>query len=730
MVELTIAEAFDQGLGHHRAGNIQNAEAIYRKILAIDPNHADSLHLLGVIAVQVGRPDAAVELIATAIRSRPDVPSYYSNLGNALTAIGRPEQAMEACLEAIRLDPTFAAGYTNLGYALKALGQFDKAHEAFENAARLAPDDPATLINLGNLDYGRGRFDDAQRHFETALSMAPHSAEAHNAVATVMAERKQYGPAELHYREAVRLNPALIEARANLSLALRELKRLDEAEAVAREAIKLNPQSGDAWDNLGLVLTDQERYEEAERAGREALRLKPNFARAACNLSVALNKLERFAEAEKHARLALSLKPDFASAHGNLATALHEQGKFDEAESHLREALRLEPDSGEAHNNLGVALQEQERYDDALALGRRAIELKPDDPGSYTNLGNTLTALGELDEALAMFERAFQLKPNFADAHVNKAIALLQVGRRDEAWPEYEWRWRVKKWQFKPRGFIEPLWTGQDIAPGQTLLLHGEQGLGDSLHFCRYATPLKGKARIVLEVPKPLVRLMGSLDGVDEVIALGKTLPSFDWQVPLMTMPLAFSSMGATLPRQVPYLRAELDLVEAWRKRVGGLDGLKIGLVWAGNPKLPRDRLRSIAFAKLGPLFEVPGTSFVSLQKGDGEPPLEGAPLADWTGEIEDFADTAALIETLDLVIGVDTSVIHLAGALGKPVWLLNRFLPDWRWGRSGDDSIWYPTLRQFRQAAPSDWDGVIARAADALTELAGSKRRGRKTRT
>jgi tetratricopeptide (TPR) repeat protein len=730
MVELTIAQAFEQGVGHHRTGNIQSAEAIYRKILAVDPNHADSLHLLGVIAVQVGRHDAAIELIGAAIRLKPDVPAYRSNLSNALNAVGRPTEAAAQCREAIQLDPNFPPGHTNLGYALKSQGLLDEAQEAFEAAARINPTDPMARLNLGNLAFERRQLELARMHFETALGMAPELAEAHNAIGTVLAETKDFRTAEPHYREAVRLKPELVEARTNLALALRELKQLDEAEIVARSAIQMAPQLGDAYDNLGLVLSDQERYAEAEAAFSEALRLKPAFARAHSNLAVVLNRTERYAEAEAQARESLRLKPDYAPAHGNLATALHEQGKLEEARLHLREALRLEPESGEAHNNMGVALQEQERYEEAETLGRRAVELKPDDHGALTNLANTLTALGQREEALELFQRAIALKPNFADAHVNLAIALLQVERFEEAWPEYEWRWRVQKWQYKPRDFTEPLWTGQDIPPGQTLLLHGEQGLGDTLHFCRYVPKAASRARIVLEVPEPLVRLMRCLPGVDQVIARGEKLPHFDWQTPLMTLPLAFGTTKETIPNDVPYLTTDPALVARWRERTDALSGLKVGLVWAGNPKLPRDRQRSISFAKFAGLFELEGVSFVSLQKGDGERPSEGSRVHDWTAEIEDFADTAALIETLDLVIGVDTSVIHVAGALAKPTWLLNRYSPDWRWLREGEGSDWYPTLRQFRQPAPGDWESVLLRVTEALKELAvPPKRRGRKSK-
>jgi hypothetical protein len=305
-------------------------------------------------------------------------------------------------------------------------------------------------------------------------------------------------------------------------------------------------------------------------------------------------------------------------------------------------------------------------------------------------------------------------------------------GEYAEGWREFEWRWRGgTAEEIKLRGFAEPQWQGEDVA-GKTLLLHAEQGFGDTLQFCRYASLVGATARVILEVQPPLVRLCSGLAGVARVVARGEPPPAFDLHCPLMSLPLAVGTTLDTIPSGVPYLAADPELVVGWRERLAGLDGLRVGLVWAGSlrpePELSAiDRRRSITLAMMASLGEASGVSFISLQKG--EPAAQsanaalGLALHDFTANLQDFADTAALIEALDLVISVDTSVAHLAGALGKPIWLLNRFDTCWRWLLNRDDSPWYPQLRQFRQPSPGDWNSVMRAVRDALQRRAAGDR-------
>ncbi|HWK47915.1 MAG TPA: tetratricopeptide repeat-containing glycosyltransferase family protein [Stellaceae bacterium] len=561
-----VPEILRQGTAHHQAGRLPEAEACYRQILAIDPHHADGLHLLGVIALQVGRCEQAVELIGHAIKRQPRLAHYHSNLGNAFAALGRYEEAATSCREARRLNPNFPTAHNNLANVLQSLG------------------------------------------------------------------------------------------------------RLDEAEASCRAALTLNPAYPEAHNSLGYILHEAGRNAEAEMSCREALRLRPGFV----------------------------------EAHNNLGNALRDLGHAAEAEASYATALALRPDYVEAHYNRG----------------------------------NAFAALGQLDAAERASREALRLRPDYVRCHIALGMHLLLAGRLDEGWPEYEWRWRSSSDGFTgPRDFAQPRWKGERLE-GRVLLLHAEQGFGDTLQFCRYASLAATRAggRIVLEVPRPLARLTATLPGVDQVVVEGDALPPFDLHCPLLSLPDIFGTTLDTIPALSPYLAADPAQTARWRARLETLPGLRVGLVWAGNPRRSQpsataiDRRRSLTLSHLAPLGGIDGISFVSLQKGDGASQRidlpTGMSLHDWTHELHDFADTAALIEGLDLVIGVDTAVIHLAGALGKPIWLLNRFDTCWRWLLGRDDSPWYPSLRQFRQPRMGDWTSVLADVRIALDRVANEGRR------
>ncbi len=425
---------------------------------------------------------------------------------------------------------------------------------------------------------------------------------------------------------------------------------------------------------------------------------------------------------------AITVNPKAPSYHSNLGNVLKERGRLDEAVACYRRAIDLKLDFPEAHNNLGTALQEQRELDEAVACYRRAIDLKPDYPEAHNNLGSALKEQGRLDDAVACYRMAIHLKPDFPQAHSNLALALLARGDLAAGWEEHEWRWQTLQMIKDRRIFAQPLWRGE-AAAGRTLLIHAEQGFGDTLQFCRYARLAADRGlRVVMEVQQPLVRLLRTLACVDLVVGRGEELPDFDLQCPMLSMPLALGTTLATIPSAASYLRADEAQAAAWRTRLAVVanQGTRIGLVWAGNP-IPHlrvaatmDRRRSIAPDRLAPLFDVSGAHFFSLQK-DGPAAPEHFPLTDVMAEMGDFADTAALIANLDLVISVDTAVAHLAAALGKPVWLLDRFDPCWRWLTGRRDSPWYPTLRLYRQPRPGDWESVVTEVARDLQSLAGA---------
>jgi Flp pilus assembly protein TadD len=455
---------------------------------------------------------------------------------------------------------------------------------------------------------------------------------------------------------------------------------------------------------------------------RRALALHPPYAEAQQNLGSALSDLGQVDAAIACFHKALELRPDYPMAHLNLGNALWAQGRAEEAIAAYDRAIALRPDFAEAHTFRAIVLGEQGQIEPAIAACRRALALQPGYPDAHNTLGNLLRTTGRITEAAGCYRRALALAPGYPDAHFNLGMALLALGQFEAGWPEYEWRWKTPQMAPAARRFAQPQWRGEP-AEGQRLLIHAEQGLGDTLHFCRFAPMAAAHGvRVVLEVPRPLLRLCASLPDLTAIIAAGEPLPEFDLHCPMASLPLALGTTVATIPAAAPYLAAEAAAVAAWRERLPA-EGLRVGLVWAGNPSLDRpsraamDRRRSLAPDRLTALLAVPGVRFVSLQK-DGPRLPPGAPVLDLMAEVADFADTAALVTNLDLVIAVDTAVAHLAGALGKSVWMLDRFDPDWRWMTGRRDSPWYPTMRIYRQPAPGDWESVLAEVARDLVDL------------
>ena len=498
--------------------------------------------------------------------------------------------------------------------------------------------------------------------------------------------------------------------------------RLDAAENLYREVLRQRPGEADALRLLGAIAQARGEPEAAVALFREALAARPGFAFAQNDLGQALASLGRFDEAESAWRAAVASDPDFFEARANLGNRLAAQGEWAAAEMHYREAARLNPQDANAHNNLAAALYQQ-GSGEAAEHFRHAVALSPEFAAAHSNLGAALAQQNRHREAVSPLRRALALAPEDVGAHVNLALSLLALGEFAEGWREYEWR---RKMTEGPRPSALPEWRGEPLA-GRRILLLPEQGFGDAIHFMRYAPLVAARdGRAILEMPAELARLAASLDGVEEIVAAGGPEPECDFAAPLMSLPLVFGTALATIPGRVPYLAAAPQAVARWRARLAPLPGRKVGLVWAGSRRRDQpgaaaiDRRRSMRLADLAPLAGCRGVSFVSLQKDEpgreAQSPPCGMLVHDWTQELADFADTAALVAALDLVISVDTAVVHLAGALGKPVWVLSRHDGCWRWLLDRDDTPWYPSLRLFRQKRPGDWAEVVGRVASALS--------------
>jgi tetratricopeptide (TPR) repeat protein len=504
--------------------------------------------------------------------------------------------------------------------------------------------------------------------------------------------------------------------------------RLGEADDLARAILDVDADYFDALHLIAVISTRQRRLDEALASYDRALAVQPDHAEVLCNRGTTLHELRRFDEALASYDRALAGQPNHAVVLCNRGVTLYELRRFDDALASYDRALALRPDYAGALYNRGIALYQLDRFDEALASYDRALAVRPNYAEALRNRGNTLHELQRFNEALASYNRALALRPDHAGAHVNKSVLQLLNGDFAAGWREYEWRWKRtrsdRNLRLLKRDFAQPLWLGQTAIAGKTILLHSEQGFGDTIQFCRYAPLVAGcGARVLLEVPAPLKDLMASLAGVAEVVAAPAKLPDFDLHCPLLSLPLAFGTSLDTIPARTPYLFAAAAKTSAWRARLGAREKPRVGLVWAGEPGKRIDRMRSLEFDQLAPILRITGCEFYSLQKGEHAlAQLRNSALrqrvVDCADDLHDFSDTAALIDNLDLIIAVDTSVAHLAGALGKPFWLLNRYNTCWRWLIDRDDSPWYPTARLFRQNAPGDWSGVISRVVVELEKL------------
>jgi tetratricopeptide (TPR) repeat protein len=601
-------------------------------------------------------------------------------------------------------------------------GDLEGAERACREAVGLRPDHSEAWYLLGAVCQARGRSAEAGDCYRRVIEADPYSAEAYNSLGVLHARQGERPEALACFERAVRVRPQYPHGHNNRGNVLKELGRFDEALASYREAVRFQPDYAEALNNLGNLLRERGQFEEAEVHSRQAVRLRPDFAQAHCNLGAALAGRQRFAEAVESFRDAIRLDSRHVEARNNLGAALARLGRVEEAVTHFREALDLAPEYTEAHRNLADVLRDLGRPDESLPSCHALVRLVPDDPDTHSRLGLTLSELGRQHEALEAYARSIEIDPTRRESHRNRSLIWLLLGEYELGWAEYEWRWGCKELPVRP--FPRPLWDGSPLG-GRTILLHAEQGLGDTLQFIRYATLVHERGgRVVVASQRPLLRLLATCPGVEEVVAQGDPIPAFDVHAPLLSLPRIFGTTVADVPARVPYLSAEPALVESWRAELREPPGLKVGIAWQGSTKYRRDRQRSFRPDLLAPLAELPGVRLVNLQKGHGRDQLDSLAerwqVFDAVAREDEtqgaFRDTAAVITNLDLVVACDSAIGHLAGALGVPVWIAMPFVPDWRWLLDRDDSPWYPTVRLFRQDRPGAWEGVFQRMAFELS--------------
>jgi len=629
-------------------------------------------------------PDLLRELDRS-IAESPDDALAHARRALVLGRLGRPDEALAAYDAALERQPEFVDCWFNKANLLRRSGRLEEALACYRRVAELAEDDAAALNNMGITLFQLGRG-------QEALDC---------------------------YARAIALRPDYAEAFTNRGNALLDLGYHDEAIASHERSLAIDPGHIQARVNLGNVRQELGAHEDALREYQRALAADPACAEAHNGAAVCLQAMGQLEPALAAAERALACAPGLLEAMGNKGRILAALGREAEALDVQRQAHSLEPGATQCFD-VAVALQRLDRHEEALGYFETALVDRPDYVEALVNRGNSLQALNRHAAAVRSYQRALEVSPRDADAHWNEALARLALGDYKGGWPKYEWRWRSKLADTMRPPVEAPVWSGSEPLEGARVLLFHEQGFGDAIQFVRFAGEVAKRAgEVVVACHRDLRRLFATAPGVaaatDDPAALHP-----DFQVSLMSLPAALRTTLRRLPAQ-PYLSADVDEAGQWRERLAALPARrKVGFVWAGNPRFPGAAQKRLPLAALEPLLGLPGIAWISLQKVAAEAErqrLGSGPglILDVASELADFAATAACIDALDLVITVDTAVAHLAGALGKPVWILLPFSADWRWLVGRDDSPWYPSARLFRQQHAGRWEDVIDSVRSAL---------------
>jgi len=617
----TAAALYEAGLRQMKAGRLLDAQLCCEKALAADPNHADTLHLMGLLSLDSGQYGHALEWISRAIRQEPKA-VYLTSLGSTLVNLGRSDEALKAFDKAVQLKPLDADLWRNLG---------------------------AVLI---------------------------------------------------------------------------EVKRPADAILSFQHALRLNSRHWDAANMAALLLYQSERFEDALSYYNLCDEIEPNHFQTLYMRALTLQKLGRLDGALADNKRALALDPTNADTYGNIGHVLMSSGRNEEALSWFDQSLELQPNSAATLMNKALALAAIGRYAEAVSWHDRSLELQPNSALTLTNKAIALAELRRFDEAFAAYHQAMAIDPSHAVADWNLALLQLLTGNFEAGWAGREARWKIPALSSRYPKLSQPMWLGKESIEGKTILINVDEGLGDTIQFARYV-PMVAElgARVILAVQEPLRPLLSELPGVSQCLAFtASELPAFDTYCSISSLPLAFGTRLETIPSAIPYLPApSLSRLQAWEHRLGPHEKLRVGLVWSGNPRHDNDHNRSIPLRLLTRILDVDAT-FISLQKDprpdDKATLFERTEIIDLTTHLTDFAETAALVSCLDLVISVDTSVVHLAGALGRPTWILLPYRPDWRWLLGRDDSPWYPTVRLFRQSETREYGSVLDRVRTELVAL------------
>ncbi len=688
MIEFVAGSLANLNEDEPLTGRLVEVALGYQQMLERDPQNPEALVGMGLVALASGQTGEAIRMAQAGVAAAPQMGPAWVTLGQSLKASGRMDEAEAAYLKVIHMDGMDVLARMGMGELRLAQKRPEDAMAEFGLALSRQPGLAAARLGMGNAKSSLGFHAEALHEYEQALAVKPKLPEAEFAAGYALMQLGRQTEAEQRYRRALAMRPDFAAAWLNLGCLQREMGKEMYAEAALQRAVEIRPDMANGWINLGLIERDRKHPEKAEEYLRKALALRPF-------------------EADIHVAWA-----QFRMGEDDLAGAW----------AWLRWALAREPQHQEAWNAIGILEHRAKHYAEAVEAFHRAEQLGH--KAAVSNRGNTLLDMGRAAEALEAHKLAVQLDPECSGAEYNLALTRLRMGEWALGWREYESRWRFRQVHRKPRVFKQPRWKGQALR-GKGILLHAEQGLGDTIQFGRYAAMVVARGgQPILLVQNATERLMRSLSvvrsGLATVALPGEAATGFDFECPLMSLPAVFGTIVDTVPWDGAYLAAEPEMVREKQRQFPTLGvGPRVGIAWAGNPQYKADAQRSTVLSTLLPLLRMPGVEWISLQKGD---PVTQIPLLppdvhvlDGSSKEKDLAETAALIATLDAVVTTDTCIAHLAGAMGRPVWILLPYLSDWRWMQERETTPWYPTARLIRQRTPGDWADVVERVQAEL---------------
>lgn len=641
----------------------------------------------------------------------------------------RGEYASHQCKKTMKRVPTNpsqsiqAIAHLRKGFALHNAGELDEALAEYQKVLKRTPNHFDALQLSGAIALQKREWGMAIRLLTKAIAIKGSDAFVHYNLGNALLESGLLDAAVRSYEIAIKFKPDYADAYFNKGISLKRLGLFECALGSFEAAIEHKKDYSEAHSNRGVTLHKLGRLDEAIGSYETSILLKPNYAEAHSNMGVSLRELGRLDEALFCAERAIGLKPEYAEAYSNRGVTLLELKRFDEALQSYDCAISLTPDFAEAHSNRGVCLQKLGRTKEALESYETAVNLKPDFDEAYTNYGNALVEFKRLDDAIARYDQAIELNANNAEAHWNKGLAHLLKGDFEVGFQQYEWRWKSRNVSKGAgiRSFSSPLWLGEYTLENKTILLYGEQGLGDVIQFCRYASLVKKRgAKVLMQLPRSLISVGSHLGGVDLLIDEGQTPLDFDYHCPLLSLPLAFKTKLTSVPCQESYIRSCPEKRQIWTSRIGPRLMPRIGLTWSGRDTHINDKNRSLSLEtlleNLPPNFE-----YISLQKDvrEGDTKfLKQSNIKHYGELLTDFGETAALCDLMDVVITVDTSVAHLSGAIGRPTWILLPYIPDWRWLLNGEDSPWYKSVKLYRQREDRQFAPVLKEVSCDLLKM------------